>query len=171
MLKVSACIGMAVRDSCVAPDRHHPFLRNLFCDARTLGAQRQQLPGEADPPLYDVWGSSYKAMDEFGIGVGLYYRQLLTFAIVRLHDERFLCLAPVACVVGCGVSRTCVRLMAVSQQVCVCRERCYQRIVFTKNVGKAILGCHVCPSGNARKTVLGRFDPHRYNTPKGARWR
>lgn len=41
-----------------------------------------QLPNNEDPPLYDVWGSSYKAMDEFGIGVGLYYRQLLLFAIV-----------------------------------------------------------------------------------------
>ena len=43
-----------------------------------------QLPNDEEPPLYNVWGSSYKAMDEFGIGVGLYYRQLLTFAIVRL---------------------------------------------------------------------------------------
>lgn len=43
-----------------------------------------QLPNDEEPPLYNVWGSSYKAMDEFGIGVGLYYRQLLAFAIVRL---------------------------------------------------------------------------------------
>jgi len=40
------------------------------------------LPGDEDPPLYDVWGTSYKAMGEFGIGVGLYYRQLLLLATV-----------------------------------------------------------------------------------------
>ncbi|CAN0060555.1 unnamed protein product, partial [Hapterophycus canaliculatus] len=45
-----------------------------------------QLPGKdgpgADPPLYDVWRTSYKDLDEFGIGVGLYYRQLLFLGIV-----------------------------------------------------------------------------------------
>lgn len=47
---------------------------------------RPQLPGTSDrgrdPPLYDVWGTSYKALDEFGIGVGLYFRQLLFLGIV-----------------------------------------------------------------------------------------
>lgn len=69
----------------------------------------KQLPNDVDPPLYDVWGSSYKAMDEFGIGVGLYYRQLLTFAIVRLKGRLLWCLLT-------GVtytSRTCERLTAV----------------------------------------------------------
>lgn len=69
------------------------------CDPRTLVVQ-QQLPNDQDPPLYAVWGSSYKAMDEFGIGVGLYYRQLLTFAIVRLRSER----TPVVSVVGRSLS-------------------------------------------------------------------
>ncbi|CAM9883738.1 unnamed protein product, partial [Ectocarpus fasciculatus] len=41
-----------------------------------------KLPHGEEPPLYGVWDSSYKAMDEFGIGVGLYYRQLLLFGIV-----------------------------------------------------------------------------------------
>lgn len=69
--------------------------------ARTLGVQ-QQLPDKSDPPLYDVWGSSYKAMDEFGIGVGLYYRQLLTFAIVRLNG-RSLSLRLMCVFFGCDV--------------------------------------------------------------------
>lgn len=51
-----------------------------------------QLPGkegpDADPPLYSVWRTSYKALDEFGIGVGLYYRQLLFLGIVRLSKFR-----------------------------------------------------------------------------------
>eukprot|EP00752_Nemacystus_decipiens_P004462 g4075.t1 len=60
--------------------------RRIF-DAKQPTNYRLARPGEKldngeDPPLYHIWGSSYKAMDEFGIGVGLYYRQLLTFAIV-----------------------------------------------------------------------------------------
>ncbi|CAM9142103.1 unnamed protein product [Hapterophycus canaliculatus] len=47
-----------------------------------LARPGEKLPNGQDPPLYDVWGSNYKAMDEFGIGVGLYYRQLLFFGIV-----------------------------------------------------------------------------------------
>ncbi len=46
-----------------------------------------QLPNNEDPPLYGVWGSSYKAMDEFGIGVGLFFRQLLLFAIVSFFTK------------------------------------------------------------------------------------
>lgn len=37
-----------------------------------------------EPPLYDVWGTNYKAMDEFGIGVGLYYRQLMLLGVVSI---------------------------------------------------------------------------------------
>ncbi|CAM9754098.1 unnamed protein product [Scytosiphon promiscuus] len=47
-----------------------------------LARPGEKLPNGDDPPLYGVWGSNYKAMDEFGIGVGLYYRQLLFFGIV-----------------------------------------------------------------------------------------
>ncbi|CAM9629055.1 unnamed protein product [Scytosiphon promiscuus] len=51
-----------------------------------LARPGEKLPGKegphADPPLYDVWRTSYKALDEFGIGVGLYYRQLLFLGIV-----------------------------------------------------------------------------------------
>lgn len=76
---------------------------------------QQQLPNDEDPPLYDVWGSSYKAMDEFGIGVGLYYRQLLTFAIVRLN-ERSLRLAPLgAC---CRTSKVVAGLGCTSIIAC-----------------------------------------------------
>lgn len=32
--------------------------------------------------MYSVWGTNYKAMDEFGIGVGLYYRQVLMLGVV-----------------------------------------------------------------------------------------
>ncbi|CAM9490348.1 unnamed protein product [Pylaiella littoralis] len=47
-----------------------------------LARQGEKLANGDEPPLYDVWGSSYKAMDEFGIGVGLYYRQLLALGFV-----------------------------------------------------------------------------------------
>lgn len=47
-----------------------------------------QLPNGEDPPLYDVWRSSYKAMDEFGIGVGLYYRQLLLLGVVSVDQSQ-----------------------------------------------------------------------------------
>ncbi|CAM9582421.1 unnamed protein product, partial [Ectocarpus sp. 12 AP-2014] len=47
-----------------------------------LARPGEKLPHGEEPPLYGVWDSSYKAMDEFGIGVGLYYRQLLLFGIV-----------------------------------------------------------------------------------------
>lgn len=46
-------------------------------------------------------------MDEFGIGVGLYYRQLLTFAIVRL-PEQMLSTFTNKRICRCDVSRTCV---------------------------------------------------------------
>ena len=45
--------------------------------------------------MYSVWRSSYKAMDEFGIGVGLYYRQLLLLSIVRRCVHRISHISPV----------------------------------------------------------------------------
>eukprot|EP00752_Nemacystus_decipiens_P002303 g2179.t1 len=64
------------------PDKDQPTRHRL---ARP-GEKLPQIPGTSkpgqEPPLYGVWGTSYKALDEFGIGVGLYFRQLLFLGIV-----------------------------------------------------------------------------------------
>lgn len=41
-----------------------------------------QLENDEIPPLYDIWGTSYEALGEFGIGVGLYFRQLIILGVV-----------------------------------------------------------------------------------------
>lgn len=69
-----------------------------------------QLPNGDEPPLYSVWRSSYKAMDEFGIGVGLYYRQLLLLSIVRPCVQR-----PPAL----GAAVVAMKPVALAVRVCV----------------------------------------------------
>ena len=106
-----------------------------------MGPQLPDLPGTSnpgqDPPLYGVWGTSYKALDEFGIGVGLYYRQLLFLGIVSRILPSAGPIGGCRCPLNCQIVRHAVYFGEVEGTPL--GERCNEEVLYGGVVCEALV--------------------------------